>query len=179
MQNKTCPSPPKPSLDFPWFHFYLLALVRLKSHQSHNQPPTGPHRAWLFFKPSATWMHPSFPKSVNRTSCPATPPRRCFQNPNPTKIKLSELRLMEQHFQVTPQPGTPRGSKNWSTGCCRKTSAKAVAPQNGKTFRVNWAALWWKPTKDVGGKSWFFGLKGCLLVKLSKKTTFRTFTTFT
>lgn len=35
------------------------------------------HWAWLFFKPSATWMHPSVPKSVNRTSCPAA-----FSDPN-------------------------------------------------------------------------------------------------
>lgn len=125
--------PPKPSLDIPWFCFYLLQLSTTQITQ-----PTS-HWAWLFFKPSATWMHPSVPKSVNRTSCPAA-----FYDPNFVETFGACVRLMGKTPRLQavtpcnlaptcPNPPTRQGSKNWSTGCCRKTSARAVAP-HGKRY---------------------------------------------
>lgn len=129
--------PPKPSLDIPWFCFYLLQFSTTQITQ-----PTS-HWAWLFFKPSATWMHPSVPKSVNRTSCPAA-----FSDPNFVETCGACVRLMEpttfpgsDPLQPGPNPPIRQGSKNWSTGCCRKTSARAVAPH-------------WKKVSEKSGKSW-------------------------
>ena len=101
-------------------------------------------------------MHPSVPKSVNRTSCPAA-----FYDPNFVETFGACVRLMEpttfagsDPVQPGPNPPTRQGSKNWSTGCCRKTSARAVAPHGkryGKSAKVGGLPA---PVKKRAG---FFG----------------------
>lgn len=145
--------PPKPSLDIPWFCFYLLQLSTTQITQ-----PTS-HWAWLFFKPSATWMHPSVPKSVNRTSCPAA-----FYDPNFVETFGACVRLMEpttfagsdpvQPGPNMPQPPNPPGVQELE---------HRMLPQD---LRQGCGTSWkkvWKKWQKLGGyrlrflkKGWFF-----------------------
>ena len=137
--------PPKPSLDIPWFCFYLLQLSTTQITQ-----PTS-HWAWLFFKPSATWMHPSVPKSVNRTSCPAA-----FYDPNFVETFGACVRLMEpttfagsdpvQPGPNMPQPPNPPGVQELE---------HRMLPQDlCQGCGTSWKKVW-KKWQKLGGSGFF------------------------
>ena len=149
--NNTSPSPPPNQV---WILPDFVSTCYSSQTTQITQPTS--HWAWLFFKPSATWMHPSVPKSVNRTSCPAA-----FSDPN-FGWDFRGLRAIDGANHVSrqwppatwPQPPNPPGVQELE---------HRMLPQD---LRQGCGTSWkkvWKKWQKLGGyrlrflkKGWFF-----------------------